>query len=133
MRALVGKDFQDKVLLKVTSKMKEDNAKQQGSSTANLRLACAALGGNLQVQHHEEDEDEDEMGDDNEETTEPIGAANIVPRRVAERGTKLTRKHNIPVVKRVDGAIAPRPKRGSRLPGSGQRITSGKPKKLVSF
>lgn len=134
MRALVGKDFQDKVLLKVTSKMKADNAKQLGTSTANLRLACAALGGNLQVEDNNvEDEDEDLMGEETPET-EAVAGLNIVPRRVAERGTKNTRKHNIPVVKRQDGAIAPRhSRRGSRLPGVGSRVTSGKPKKMVSF
>lgn len=135
MRDLVGKDFQNKVLLKVTNNMKESNAKQEGTSSANLRLAVQQLGGSLQVENTIDDDEEDDAMGEVEDKPETLAGLNMVPRKIAERGTKNMKKYNIPIVKRTDGAISKRmSKRGSTLPGVGRRITKAqKPKKLVSF
>ena len=70
----------------------------------------------------------------------PQPASNVVPRRVASRGTKNTRKFSVAVVQRgPDGKISAA-KNGCRkrggLPGGGggaSRAVSTKPKTMVSF
>ena len=80
---------------------------------------------------------DDEGGDDDDAPAQPpaaTGALNMVPRRVAARGTRAQRKFSIPVVKRdADGKVVSGKRIRSARPGESVRVSGGKPKTMVAF
>ena len=104
-------------------------------------LASASLNGGRPptVPANGEDGDGDADFEDDAEEGEVAQASTVtalhnVPRRINMRGSKVQRKFRIPLVVRdSEGKImAGRRSRGG-LPGSGVRVSSGKPKEMVSF